>query len=39
MRDPRLFEKRGRREVYTPDVTAALREIWDVGDANTPSIS
>ena len=32
MRDPRLPERRGRHEVYTPDVTAALKEIWDVGD-------
>ena len=32
MRDPRLPERRGRHEVYTPDVTAALKEVWDVGD-------
>ncbi len=32
MRDPRLPERRGRHEFYTPDVTAALKEVWDVGD-------
>jgi len=31
-RDPRLPERRGRHEVYTPDVTAALKEVWEVGD-------
>lgn len=31
-RDPRLPERRGRHEVYTPDVTAALKEVWNVGD-------
>ena len=32
MRDPSHVEGRGRRTIYTPDVTAALKEIWDVGD-------
>ena len=32
MRDPRLPERRGRHELYTPDVTAALKEVWSVGD-------
>lgn len=32
MRDPRLTERRGRHMVYTPDVTAALRELWEIGD-------
>ncbi len=32
MRDPRLPERRGRREIYTPDVTAALKDVWDAGD-------
>jgi len=32
MRDPRIPEGRGRRTLYTPDVTAALKEIWGVGD-------
>ena len=32
MRDPSHEELRGRRTLYTPDVTAALREVWDVGD-------
>lgn len=32
MRDPSHIEGRGRRTIYTPDVTAALKEVWDVGD-------
>ena len=32
LRDPRLSERRGRRTVYTPDVTAALKELWEIGD-------
>lgn len=32
MRDPAKTERRGRHEVYTPDVTAALREVWEIGD-------
>lgn len=32
MRDLAHIERRGRHTVYTPDVTAALREVWDVGD-------
>jgi len=32
MRDPSHQECRGRHEFYTPDVTAALKEIWNVGD-------
>lgn len=32
LRDPRLPERRGRSVLYTPDVTAALKEVWDVGD-------
>lgn len=29
MRRPGLCERRGRREYYTPDVIAALRDVWD----------
>ena len=29
-KDTRLREKRGRPLYYTPDVTAALKEIWDI---------
>jgi len=32
MRDPLRADQRGRVVFYTPDVTAALKEIWDVGD-------
>ena len=32
MRDPSHVERRGRHTLYTPDVTAALKEVWDVGD-------
>ena len=32
MRDPSHVERRGRRTLYTPDVTAALKEVWNVGD-------
>ncbi|HEY4488790.1 MAG TPA: hypothetical protein VJB97_04700 [Candidatus Paceibacterota bacterium] len=32
MRDPLRADRRGRAVFYTPDVTAALKEIWDVGD-------
>ncbi len=31
-RDSALEEKRGRRTYYTADVTAALREIWEIGN-------
>lgn len=30
MRDESLSENRGRPEYYTPDVTAALKELWDM---------
>lgn len=30
MRRSGLGERRGRREYYTPDVIAALKEVWDV---------
>jgi len=29
MRDPSAEEKRGRKTVYTPDVTVALKEVWE----------
>jgi len=29
-KDTRLPERRGRPLYYTPDVTAALKEIWDI---------
>jgi hypothetical protein len=32
MRDPLRTDRRGRAVYYTPDVTAALKEIWDIGD-------
>ena len=32
MRDSYQEEKRGRDVYYTPDVTAALKEVWEVGD-------
>jgi len=31
-RDPLREVKRGRSELYTPDVTAALRDVWDAGN-------
>ncbi len=31
-RDPLREAKRGRSEYYTPDVTTALRDIWDTGN-------
>lgn len=31
VRDPCAPERRGRPRTYTPDVIAALREIWDIG--------
>lgn len=31
-RDPAHQERRGRSRYYTPDVTAALKEIWEIGD-------
>jgi len=31
MRDPGIQERRGRNTVYTPDVIAALKEVWEVG--------
>jgi len=30
--DPSIEEKRGRSLYYTPDVTAALKDIWDTSD-------
>lgn len=32
LRDPYKQEKRGRSEYYTPDVTVALKEIWEIGN-------
>ena len=32
MRDPARREKRGRATYYTPDATAALKDIWDAGN-------
>lgn len=32
MRDPLKVDQRGRAIVYTPDVTAALKDIWEAGD-------
>lgn len=32
MRDPANREERGRSMYYTPDVTAALKEIWEAGN-------
>lgn len=32
LRDPAHQEKRGRHTLYTPDVTAALRDVWDAAD-------
>lgn len=29
--DPCAVEKRGRPVIYTPDVIAALKEVWDIG--------
>jgi hypothetical protein len=31
MRDPCAAEKRGRPRTYTPDVIAALKEVWKIG--------
>jgi hypothetical protein len=31
MRDPCATEKRGRPRTYTPDVIAALKEVWEIG--------
>jgi len=31
LRDPCKTEKRGRSEYYGPDVTVALKEVWDLG--------
>ena len=31
-RDPLRFEERGRSVYYTPDVTAALKDVWETGD-------
>lgn len=31
MRDPCAVEKRGRPCMYTPDVIAALKEVWEIG--------
>lgn len=31
MRDPCGTEKRGRPRTYTPDVIAALKEVWEIG--------
>ncbi len=32
LHDPCAEERRGRKTYYTPDVTAALRDIWEAGD-------
>src|SRR3989344_6541503 len=32
LHDPAREEKRGRNTYYTPDVTAALKDVWDAGD-------
>src|SRR3989344_4909345 len=32
MRDPLKEDQRGRAVVYTPDVTAALKDVWEAGD-------
>lgn len=32
MRDPAREERRGRSVYYTPDVTAALKEVWEASD-------
>jgi hypothetical protein len=32
LRDPYKEEKRGRSEYYTPDVTIALKDIWETGN-------
>lgn len=32
LRDPAHEETRGRPVYYTPDVTAALKDVWEVGD-------
>ena len=34
MRDPGIQERRGRKTVYTPDVIAALKEVWEVGSGS-----
>jgi hypothetical protein len=31
MREPRAQEGRGRPRTYTPDVIAALKEVWEIG--------
>ncbi len=31
MRDPCAVERRGRPRMYTPDVIAALKEVWEIG--------
>ena len=31
MRDPCAGEKRGRPRTYTPDIIAALKEVWEIG--------
>lgn len=30
MHDPAIGERRGRKTYYTPDVIAALKEVWDI---------
>jgi hypothetical protein len=32
MKDPYISDGRGRSTVYTPDVTAALKDIWEAGN-------
>lgn len=32
MRDPLRTDQRGRAVYYTPDVTAALKDVWEAGD-------
>jgi len=32
LRDPYVNEQRGRREYYGPDVTIALKDVWEAGN-------
>lgn len=32
MRDPLRTDQRGRTAYYTPNVTAALKDVWEAGD-------
>ncbi|MBU1991504.1 hypothetical protein KKC67_00635 [Patescibacteria group bacterium] len=31
-KDPCSEEKRGRKLYYTPDITVALKDVWEAGD-------